>query len=62
MRGIKELMGLLYWIDNGSMPALEAVAKGEKKLPKNKMEIIAFLEEQKKAGNLDMKDTYLQNK
>lgn len=50
MGGIKELMGLLYWIDNGSMPTLEAVAKGEKSLPKNKMEIIAFLEEQKQTN------------
>ena len=44
MAGIKDLMGLLFWMDNSTMPAMKAVSKGERDLSKNKTDILKQLE------------------
>ena len=48
MGGMKELVGLLFWMDNEKMSKLKAVQSGERDLPKNKQEIIEYLRSQNK--------------
>lgn len=43
MRGIKDLVGLLFWIDNKSLSTMKAVSVGERSLSKQKKEILLFL-------------------
>jgi hypothetical protein len=43
MSGIKDLVGLLFWMDNKSMPAMKAVSDGERCLTKQKLEIMQHL-------------------
>ena len=46
MAGIKDLMGLLFWMDNSTMPAMKAVSQGERDLSKNKTDILKQLEDE----------------
>ena len=46
MGGMKELVGLLFWMDNKTGSKLKAVQNGERDLPKNKQEIIDYLKTQ----------------
>lgn len=46
MGGIKELVGLLFWMDNTALPAMKAVQRGERALPKNKIDILQHLQGQ----------------
>ena len=53
MGGMKELVGLLFWMDNETMSKLKAVQEGERDLPKNKQEIIEYLNSLNKQTNLN---------
>jgi hypothetical protein len=44
MRGIKELVGLLFWMDNRSLSTMKAVSDGNRNLSKQKLEILHFLD------------------
>lgn len=55
MGGIKDLVGLLFWMDNKSMPAMKAVSNGERSLPKQKIEIMQHLNIEYKASKLNGK-------
>lgn len=53
MGGIKDLVGLLFWMDNKSMPAMKAVSNGERSLPKQKLEIMQHLNIEYKSPKLN---------
>lgn len=62
MGGIKDLVGLLFWMDNKSMPAMKAVSNGERSLPKQKLEIMQHLNIEYKASKLNGKKNANLNK
>jgi len=48
MSGIKDLHGLLFWLDNTKRSSLEQVLANSRMLPKEKASIMRDLEEEKR--------------
>lgn len=42
MRGIKDLVGLLFWMDNDNLSTMKAVADGQRKLSSQKRDILQY--------------------
>ena len=50
MAGIKDLVGLLFWMDNKTMSTMKAVSDGERDLPKNKADILRYIDQKSTNG------------
>lgn len=42
MNGIKDLVGLLFWMDNTNLSTMKAVSNGQRKLSQPKRDILRF--------------------
>lgn len=54
MSGIKDLMGLHHWMDNGKRPALEKLLSNKRKISKQKLQLLKEIRleaKEKTAGN-----------
>ena len=51
MSGNKDLMGLVFWMDNSKKSRLEAYLQGKQKIPKEKLHLMTLLKN--KATNSD---------
>ncbi len=51
MSGNKDLMGLVFWMDNSKKSRLEAYMKGKQKLSKEKLHLMALLKNKATNGN-----------
>jgi hypothetical protein len=40
MGGIKDLLGLYHWMDNGKRPALEKLLTDKRRIPKEKLQLL----------------------
>lgn len=42
MKGIKDLVGLLFWMDNNNLSTMKAVSDGQRKLSSQKRDILEY--------------------
>ncbi len=51
MSGNKDLMGLVFWMDNSKKSRLEAYLKGKQKLSKEKLHLMTLLKDKATSNN-----------
>lgn len=44
MHGIKDLVGLLFWMNNDSLTIMQAVSSGQRKISPQKKDILHYIE------------------
>lgn len=49
MAGIRDLLGLIYWMDNAKSSTLEALLENKKTLPRERLLILKALEKEKQS-------------
>ncbi|MEN0006783.1 MAG: hypothetical protein AAF798_21695 [Bacteroidota bacterium] len=46
MGGIKDLLGLYHWMDNGKRPALEKLLTDKRRIPKEKLQLLREVQQE----------------